>query len=59
MYQLAPTKSELCDLAEDEADSTKLLRDKIVDAILDALELQLELKLSHLRLGKEAIHHGI
>ena len=40
--------SEVRDLPEDEADSTKLLRDKIVDAILDALELQLELKLSNI-----------
>ena len=39
--------SEVRDLP-DEADSTKRLRDKIVDAILDALELQLELKLSNI-----------
>jgi len=39
---------EVRDLSEDEADSTKLLRDKMVDAILNELELQLELKLSNI-----------
>ena len=40
--------SEMRDLPEDEADSTKLPPDKIMDAILDALELHLELKLSNI-----------
>ena len=40
--------SEMHDLPEDEANSTKVLREKIVDAILDVLELQLELNLSNI-----------
>lgn len=39
---------ELSDLNEDEPDSTKELTEKIVDAILDLLQLQLELKLSNI-----------
>lgn len=39
---------ELTDLYEDETVSIKVLNEKIVDSILDALELQLELKLSNI-----------
>lgn len=39
---------EVSDSHEDEPDCTKVLTEKIVDAILDALQLQLELKLSNI-----------
>lgn len=39
---------ELTDLYKDEPVSIKVLNEKIVDSILDALELQLELKLSNI-----------